>query len=358
MAPFEIGGRAIGERHPLFVIAELGLNHSGSVERALALVDAAAAAGAAAVKLQTLSADRLIGEAAPAPQHLADEERAGSLADFFRRFELDEAGHRAVVRRAREHGLAVLSTPLYEDAVDLLESIGVDGYKIASGDLTYTALIERAARTGKPLILSTGMSELDEVAAAVGHAIAAGARDLALLHCVSCYPVPAGCENLRAIQTLATTFAVPVGLSDHGCEPHTAAVAVALGASLYEKHLVLSAEDDAVDAAVSATPAELAAIVASAEWARLSLGHGRKSCLPIEQTNRVPSRRSLYAARALAPGAVVGADDVVALRPGDGLAPHYLTELVGTTVNRPIARHESFRVEDLSGTRPKVLHVD
>ena len=300
----EIAGRIIGEGHPLFVIAELGLNHGGSVDRALALVDAAAEAGASAIKLQTLSANQLVSASAPPPLHVAG--RHGSLAAFFSELELDDAAHHAIVRRARDRGLAVLSTPLYEEAIDLLEAVGVDAYKIASGDLTWTSLIERAARTGKPLILSTGMSTLDEVGHAVAHASAAGCRDLALLHCVSCYPVPEGSENLRAIQTLAREFGLPVGLSDHGRDPIAAAIVVALGGSIYEKHLVLAGDDAAVDGAVSATPAELAAIITAAERTRASLGDGLKVCVPAEQPNRVPSRRSLRAARDLAPDHVIG----------------------------------------------------
>lgn len=352
----EIAGRVIGEGHPLFVIAELGLNHGGSVDRALALVDAAADAGASAIKLQTLSADRLVTASAPPPQHVAG--RHESLAAFFSAFELDDAAHHAIAGRARGRGLAVLSTPLYEDAIDLLEAVGVDAYKIASGDLTWTSLIERAARTGKPLILSTGMSALDDVAQAVAHAIAAGCRDLALLHCVSCYPVPHGSENLRAIQTLAREFGVPVGLSDHSRDPIAAAVVVALGGALYEKHLVLAGDDGAVDAAVSATPAALAAMIAAAERTRRSLGSGLKVCLPAEQPNRVPSRRSLRAARDLAAAHVIGRDDIVSLRPGDGLEPMHWPALVGAILRRPVGRHEPFLAEDVHEASRPVSHVD
>ncbi|MEP7118681.1 MAG: N-acetylneuraminate synthase family protein, partial [Acidobacteriota bacterium] len=154
-----IGPRVAGEGAPLFVIAEIGLNHDGSVERALNLVDAAAAAGASAVKLQTLDASALVAPGAPAPAHL----EAGSMVDFFRRFELDEAAHVRVVARARERGLAVLATPLSEDAVDLLERVGIDAYKIASGDITWERLIRKAAATGKPVVISTGMANLSEV---------------------------------------------------------------------------------------------------------------------------------------------------------------------------------------------------
>ncbi|MDE3131261.1 MAG: N-acetylneuraminate synthase family protein, partial [Acidobacteriota bacterium] len=227
----EIGGRLIGTDRELFLIAELGLNHGGSVDHALALVDAVAAAGASAVKLQTLTPNGLVAPSCPAPQHV----NAESLAAFFAGFELDEEAHRAIAARARRHGLAFMSTPLSLDAVDLLERVGVDAYKIASGDITCLPLLERVAQTGKPIVLSTGMSDLAEVADAVVHVRTAGAKDLALLHCVSAYPVPSGSEHLRAIDTLASAFAVPVGLSDHTTEPLAAALAVSLGASLYER---------------------------------------------------------------------------------------------------------------------------
>jgi sialic acid synthase SpsE len=347
----EIGGRPIGTDQPLFVVAEIGLNHGGSVERALALVDAAAAAGASAIKLQTLAADRLVTGGAVAPQHLVHHSRDRSLVGLFRRWELDDAAHRLVVARARQHGLAVIATPLYLEAIALLESIGIDAYKIASGDLTWPALIEAAAHTGKPLIMSTGMSTLDEVAAAVDWARAAGARDVALLHCVSCYPVPEGSDNLRAIQTLASRFAVPVGLSDHGTDPATASLVVALGGVLYEKHIMLPGDFDAVDAAVSATPDQLAGIVQSAARAQRALGSGDKRCLPAERPNLVPSRRSLRAARDLPAGHTITSGDVVALRPGDGLGADRWHDLIGVVLRRPLAIHQPFDPEDLAGAR-------
>jgi N,N'-diacetyllegionaminate synthase len=342
---------------PLFVVAEVGLNHGGSVAQALALIDGAAAAGASAVKLQTLTPDCLVSGVAPPPRHLSGGRDGGSLVEFFRRFELDETAHRELVGRARSHGLAVIATPLSEEAVDLLEVVGVDAYKIASGDITHEPLIERAGRTGYPLIISTGMSTLDEIAVAVECARSVGVQELALLHCVSCYPVPAGHENLRAIQELAQTFGVPVGLSDHGTDPMAAPLAVALGATIYERHIMLPGSADAVDAAVSSTPEELADIVRAAERARAALGDGHKRCLPIESVNRVGSRRSLRAARPLSPGEIIGPDDIVALRPGDGLESVYQTALVGCVVTRPIRAHEPFVAGDLRGLTGKVSHA-
>ena len=192
---FEIGGQRIGSREPLFVIAELGLNHGGSLERALALVDAAAAAGASAVKLQSFRAADLIALGCPAPAHV----EASSLQEFFRQFELDAEAHAAVRDRARHHGLAFIATPFSCAAIDMLEEIGVDALKIASGDVTFDGLIARAARTGLPLVISTGMSTLAETAHAVSLARAEGARSLALLHCVSAYPVPESSQNLQGV---------------------------------------------------------------------------------------------------------------------------------------------------------------
>jgi N,N'-diacetyllegionaminate synthase len=191
----EIGGRLVGSGGPLFVIAELGLNHGGSLDAALALVDAAAAAGASAVKLQTIEADRLVAESCPAPAHVA----VASLREFFRQFELDERAHRVIAARARSHRMAFMSTPFDEPAVDMLDRVGCDALKIASGDITHRHLIERAARTGRPLVISTGMSDLKDVADALAWARSAGASQVALLHCVSAYPAPRGSENLGAI---------------------------------------------------------------------------------------------------------------------------------------------------------------
>ncbi len=281
-ASLEIGQRRVGAGHPLFVIAEIGLNHGGSPDRALALVDAAAAAGASAVKLQTLFASELVAAACPAPAHVQSD----SLRDFFSTFELDEAAHRAIAQRAHRHGLAFLATPFSLRAVALLERVGVDAYKIASGDLTWDGLIERAAATGRPLVISTGMAALAEASHALGVARRGGAAQVALLHCVSAYPVPRGSENLRAIRTLASTLEVPVGLSDHGEDTFAVPMAVALGASIYERHLVLAHDDGSIDGAVSSTREELARTIQDAARAAAALGSGEKICLPAEAVER------------------------------------------------------------------------
>ena len=340
---FSIGRHPIADGARLFVIAEIGLNHGGSLDRALALVSAAAAAGAQAVKLQTIDAARLVSPACPPPAHVA----AASLVEFFRQFELDEAAHRAVADLAHGLGMALLASPFSLEAVDMLERVGVDGYKIASGDLTYDDLIRRCARTRKPLVLSTGMATLAETAGAISQASSAGAADLAVLHCVSAYPVPSGSENLAAVDTLRRAFDRPVGLSDHGRNPWDVAIAVAFGASLYERHLVLDHDAAAVDREVSSTPGELADAIEMAEKARRSLGSGNIECGAAEAPNLVASRRSLHATRSLEAGRIVTLDDIAVLRPATGLPPDRLWDLVGMRLTRDVTAGAPFLERDL-----------
>jgi len=347
----DIAGHPVGPNAPVFSIAEIGLNHGGSVDRALAMVDAAAEAGASAIKLQTLYADQLVAPSCPAPAHVA----ATSLREFFAAFELTIDAHRAIVAHARARGLAVLSTPFCEQAVPMLDALGIDAFKIASGDLTYDGLIAAAASTGKPLFISTGMGALGEVAHAVAVARRTSAEQVAVLHCVSAYPTPASSENLRAIATLRDALNVPVGLSDHSSGGLVSAIAaVALGACVYERHLMLADDGDAIDRAVSSTPSELRSIVTSMECARLALGDGRKRCLPAEAPNVVPSRRGLYATRDIRAGERLSTTDVVALRPATGVAPSDLPALLGRAASRHIAAGEPFQVADLALASPEL----
>jgi sialic acid synthase SpsE len=325
---FEIRGRSATAGGPLFVIAEIGLNHHGSVDRALALVDGAAGAGVAAVKLQTLRGATLVAPSCPPPMHV----RAASLQEFFAGFELDEHAHRQIADRAHRAGMAFISTPFDEDAIDMLVRVGVDAIKVASGDLTHLRLIASAAGTGLPLILSTGMSSVTEVDAALACAEQHGARSIALLHCVSAYPVPSGSENLSAIGTLSARFGLPVGLSDHGRDELTVPVAVALGASIYERHIVQAGHVEAVDAAVSSTADQLRKAIACSAQVRLLLGHGRRECLEAEAPNRQPSRRGLYAARPLVRGARLGPGDLACLRPEHELGANRWEAVLGMKV--------------------------
>jgi sialic acid synthase SpsE len=338
-----IAGRSISNGAPMFVIAELGLNHNGDTDLAMRLVEAAAEAGASAIKLQAFRADRLIAVDAPGPAHV----EGGSLRELFRTFELSTTDYRRIVAHARRVGIGVLVTAFDVETVQAFDAMGVDAFKIASGDLTHMALIEAAARTRRPVVISTGMSEQADVDDALDWAVGAGARALAVLHCVSAYPTPDDQQNLRAIATLAHRCRVPVGLSDHGMGRDAAVMAFTLGATLYERHLHLPGTG-AIDAAVSSTPEQLRDIVQAVERCRTALGHGRREPMPAEVANVHPSRRGLYAARALRAGDVVTEADVVALRPAAGLGARFHRSLVGCRVRRPIAAGESFAFEDLS----------
>jgi N,N'-diacetyllegionaminate synthase len=320
----DIAGRTVGPSARVFVIAEIGLNHGGSVDRALEMVDAAAAAGASAIKLQTLVADELVANSCPAPAHVS----ATSLREFFASYELDLDAHRAVIARARAHRLAVLSTPFSEGAV--------------------AGLITAAARTGRPVILSPGMSFLPEIIESVAAARAAGADQLAVLHCVSAYPTPAESQNLRAISTLSDTLRMPVGLSDHGTGLHAAIAAVALGACIYERHLVLEQDMTAIDRPVSSTPSELATIIRAMAQTRLALGDGRKVPQLAERPNVIPSRRGLYANRPLQAGTRVEPGDLVALRPASDFSPADLSALLGTTLHADVPAGAPIRADHLA----------
>jgi sialic acid synthase SpsE len=273
--------------------------------------------------------------------------QVASLREFFARFELNGDAHRAIVRRARERGLAVMATPFALDLVPMLRSLEIDAFKIASGDLTFDGLIEACAATGRPLVISTGMSALQEVGRAFEVARGAGATGLAALHCVSAYPTPVASQNLRAIGTLERYLRVPVGLSDHGRHATSAIAAVALGATLYERHLVLESDEEAIDKDVSSTPAQLKSLIEAMEHTRLALGDGRKVCQPAERPNVGPSRRGLYATRRLTAGDVIEATDVAALRPATSLPPSALPALVGTVLSRDVEAGAPFQTADL-----------
>jgi sialic acid synthase SpsE len=271
------------------------------------------------------------------------------MVEFFRSFELDEEAHAAVAREARRCGLAFLSTPFDIAAVDLLERVGCDAYKIASGDITHLSLIERVALTRKPIIISTGMSDPEDIAAALATVRLNHGGPVALLHCVSSYPVPDDSQNLQVIAALAERFGVVTGLSDHSTDPSAVVIAVALGASIYEKHFMLQGQD-AIDAPVSATPAEFARLVRTATRARQALGDGRKVCLAAESRNVVPSRRSIYASRDLLAGQLITEDDVVMLRPAIGLEPRFARDLVGRRAVRDVRAGTPFYPGDLEAS--------
>lgn len=241
-----------------------------------------------------------------------------------------------------------MTTPLAEQALSMLEPLEFDGYKIASGDLTYHSLIAAAAGTGRPLVISTGMSSLWEVSMALEAARDAGGTALALLHCVSAYPTPASSQNLRAIATLASTFRLPVGLSDHGANTNAALPALTLGACIYERHLMLDGDEQAINRAVSSTPSELKALVQALEETRTALGDGRKICQKAEAPNVAASRRGLYTRRPMRAGEIITADDIAVVRPVSVMAPWDMPLLIGRRLSRSMGEGEAFEACDIA----------
>lgn len=338
MRTIDIQGRPIGPGHPPYVIAELSGNHNGRLERALELVDAAKAAGVDAVKLQTYTADTITLDS-----DLPDFRISGGPWDGYRLYDLyREAStpwdwHEQLFERARRHGLAVFSSPFDPTAIAFLETLGAPAYKIASFEVIDLPLVELAARTGKPLIISTGMADLAEIGEVASTVRATGNEAFALLHCVSSYPAPPEDANLLTLPHLAETFGTVVGLSDHTPGTAVATAAVSLGASIVEKHLTLRRADGGPDAAFSLEPHEFKDLVENVHVAHRALGRINYDREPSEKGSLV-FRRSLYAVRDIAAGEILTPDNVRSIRPGHGLPPKFLSSVLGRHAVRSIAR--------------------
>jgi len=341
----KLGARRVAHDAPCFVIAEAGVNHNGNVALAHQLVDAAATAGADAVKFQTFEPDRLASPAArKAPYHIAVTDASETQRDMLRRLSLRPADFRALKAHAEDRALIFLSTPHDEPSADVLDELDVVAFKIASGDVTNHPFLAALARRGRPLLLSTGMSDLAEVAAAVRVIRDAGNPPLALLHCVSSYPAPIGAANLRAMAAMRVAFDVPVGYSDHTLGLETALAAVALGACVLEKHLTLDRSAPGPDHATSVDPPTFHALLEGVRRVEEALGTGVKAPHPCETDVRVAARKSLHFARDVAAGEVIGPADVEARRPGSGIAPARLHEVLGRTIR--VARNAGSMVEE------------
>lgn len=342
-AHFQIAARRIGEGEPCFVIAEAGVNHNGDLALARQLIGAAAEAGADAIKFQTFRADRLVSATAPkADYQKACTGAAESQHAMLRRLELDEAAHRALQQHAAERGLVFLSTPFDEASADLLAAMRLPAFKVSSGELTNLPFLAHLARHRMPIILSTGMATLDEVRAAVD---AIGNVPLALLQCVSNYPAQPGDSNLRAMQTMRAEFSLAVGYSDHTRGNEIAFASVALGASIVEKHLTLDRTLPGPDHAASSEPSEFAALVRGIRSVESALGDGIKRPAASEANVASVARRSLVAARDIAPGEILGVAEINALRPAGGLPPSAQAKLLGRRARGAIPAGTVFTLE-------------
>ena len=339
----EIAGRPVGQGHPCYVIAEAGANHNRDLGTAKELIDVAAAAGADAVKFQTYTAEGLYSRKTPNPSYLArsrllkDQE---TVWELIKRVEIPWEWHAELAAHARAAGLHFLSTPFAEAAVDLLEQVEVPAYKIASYEITHLPLIEHCARTGKPLLMSTGMASLGDVERALDAANAAGCDQIALLHCAINYPPRFEDLNLRAIHTLRSAFRLPIGWSDH-TPGHTADVAaVALGACVVEKHYTLDREQEGPDHSFALEPDELRSMVAAIREAEDALGSSVKRVTEAEAEMFRIGRRSLVAAVDLPAGHVLTRADIAVKRPGYGIPVHELDVVVGRSTTTAIEADE------------------
>ncbi len=345
---FTIDGRRIGPTCAPYIVAELSANHNGDISAAFALIEAAKRSGADAVKLQTYRPDTITLECDGPEFRIEGGIWDGrTLFDLYQEAHTPWDWHRPLFDHARRLGITIFSSPFDPTAVDLLEDLGAPAYKIASFEAVDLPLIRYVASTGKPMIISTGMADADEIAEAIDAARSGGCRELAILHCVSGYPAPAADYNLRTIPDMIERFGLVTGLSDHTLDNTTAIAAVALGASIIEKHFTLDRNGGGPDDSFSLEPEGLAALCRDARTAWEALGrvdYGRKSS---EQGN-VKFRRSLYYVRDLKAGEVVTADAVRSVRPGFGAAPKHIDQVLGRRVTRDISRNTPVRLDELT----------
>jgi len=341
-AEFTIAGRAIGADAPPFVIAELSGNHNQSIERAFRLIEAAAKAGADAVKLQTYTPDTItLDHDGPGFRIQGGLWDGRTLHDLYAEAHTPYEWHGALFAHARSQGLIVFSSPFDETAIELLETLEAPAYKIASFEAVDLPLIARAARTRKPLIISTGMTTPKEIAEAVVTARAHGAAGVCLLHCVSAYPAEYKDANLRTVAALAEDFDCVAGLSDHTPGTAAAVAAVALGAAVIEKHVTLRRADGGPDSAFSLEPEELGRLVRDCRHAWEALGEASYKRSAGETAN-MQFRRSLYVVRDVKAGTPLTLADVRSIRPGYGLQPKHLPEVLGRLAVRDLKRGEAF----------------
>ena len=342
-----ISGREISPGHPPFIIAEISANHNGRLETAIKIIDEAVKAGADAVKLQTYRPDTITLDSDADEFKIKDGLWGGrTLYELYQQAHMPWEWHKPLFEHARKVGIPIFSSPFDTTAVDLLEDLNAPAYKIASFEAIDLPLIEYVAATGKPMIISTGMADEEEIREAVDAARGAGCRQLVLLHCVSGYPAPPEDYNLRTLVDMQSRFGVPVGLSDHTVDNTTAIASVALGACVLEKHFTLDRSGGGPDDSFSLEPIELAALCTSARIAWGALGqvdYGRKS----SEIGNAQFRRSLYFVRDLKAGDEITADSIRSVRPGYGLPPKMYKQLLGKRVCKDVLRNTAVREESI-----------
>lgn len=331
-----IGNTFVGRNDPPFILAEIGINHNGDIDLAIRLIEEAKKTGVHGVKFQTFKAEELVN-----PQ------KSPEYYELFKRCELDDKAHFKLAETARSNGLAFISTPFSERDVDLLDSVGVNAFKIASGEATNLPLLDYIGSKRRPVILSTGMCDLDEVKTARKTLFDSGCSDLIILHCVSRYPAKPEELNLRAIETMSNVFPETIGFSDHTEGIWAVQAAIAMGARFIEKHFTLDKKMDGPDHALSSDPSDMSELVKAANLVYKSLGSGIKEPCGEERKNRHLGRKGIYASRDLSPGEIIDRNKIVVSRPEGSTPARYLNEILGKEISVKIIAGSEIRLEQL-----------
>jgi N,N'-diacetyllegionaminate synthase len=344
-----IAGRRVGPGEPPWVIAEIGSNHNGDMDLARRIIDAAKEAGADAVKFQSWSKDSLVSKAEYArdTRYARLDPSALTLEQAVERYQFTPAQHRDMAGYCRQRGITFFSSCFSAAEVELLESLDVPAYKIASMDVNHLPLLDVVASTGKPVLLSTGMATLGEIETALARLRRGGAGPIALLHCVSLYPCPPAEANLRNIPMLERAFGVPIGFSDHTLGVAVALAAVVLGACILEKHFTIDKTLAGWDHAISVDPSELVAIVQGGRAVKEALGHSERIVGAAELEKRKAFRRRAVARQDLRKGSRMRAEDLEFKRPGTGIGPDQIDSVVGRTLLRDVGAEEELEWSDL-----------
>jgi len=340
----KISNRSIGISYPPLVIAEMSGNHNQSLERAIAIVEAAAESGAHALKLQTYTADTITLDVSEGEFFINDKEslwEGNSLYDLYEQAHTPWDWHKPIMEKAAELGLICFSSPFDESAVDFLEELSVPAYKIASFEINHIPLIRKVAKTGKPMIISTGMASFEEIEEAVVNAKEAGAKDIILLKCTSSYPSTPKNSNLFTIADMKKQFNCEIGISDHTMGIGVSVAAVAHGASVIEKHFTLSRDDEGVDSDFSLEPNELNALVTESERAWQALGEINYGPTESEK-NSLIYKRSIYVAEAIKEGEIFTNKNVRIIRPAKGLHPRHIDEIIGKKSKKELKKGQPF----------------
>ena len=348
---FAIAGRKIGPAYPPYVISELSANHNGSLDAALRLIDAATKTGTDAVKIQTYTADTItLNSSRPEFQITSGKWAGQSLYDLYKSAYTPWEWHGTMFEHARKRGITMFSSPFDNTAVDLLEDLNAPAYKIASFEAVDLPLIRYVASTGKPMIISTGMADAEEIGEAIAAAHEGGCKELAILLCVSGYPAPAADYNLATLTDMRSRFGLVTGLSDHTLDNTTAIAAVAIGASVIEKHMTEDRNGGGPDDSFSLEPAEFTQLCTGCRTAWEALGqvdYGRKS----SETANVTFRRSLYFVRDLKAGDIITAADFRSVRPGFGAAPKFADQIIGMQVKNDIEHDTPVLMDQLRAVK-------